>query len=99
MIKLTSIVFASLVVASVASAEPVQCTATLAEPVAKSTDVIVDSDLFRCEATTCTLVSAPTNAGSVSTCRKLAHQFGEVTAFGSSRSPFDAEKLTRCNAK
>lgn len=99
MIRVTTLVFASLLVATAASAAPTQYSATLAAPVSQKTDVIADSNLFRCEATTCNLVSKPIDAGSVSTCRKLAREVGEIKAYGSTTTPFDADKLARCNAK
>ena len=99
MIKLSAIVLASLVAASVASAASDDYTATLAKPVAKSTEFIVEDNLFRCEGTACIIVSKPVSPGAVSTCRKLARQAGEITAYGSAASPFDADKLAHCNAK
>ena len=74
-------------------------TATLASPIANSKDVIADSNLFRCEGTTCKLVSKPIDATAVSTCRRLARQVGEIKAYGTASEPFDADKLSRCNAK
>ena len=99
MIRAACIIFASLMVATAASAAPAQYTATLAAPVKDKVDIIAESNLFRCEGTTCTLVSKPFDAGAVSTCRRLARQVGEIKAYGTAAEQFDADKLARCNAK
>ena len=97
-IRASFLILASLMVASAASAAD-QYTATLAAPVKDKVDIIAESNLFRCEGTTCTLVSKPLDAASVSTCRRLARQVGEVKAYGTPSAQFDADKLSRCNAK
>lgn len=100
MIRATTLVIAGLMtVGSAAWAAPRPYSATLATAVAKRTDVIAGTNLFRCEETTCNLVSKPIDAGSVSTCRRLARKVGEIKTYGSAESQFDAEKLARCNAK
>ncbi len=99
MIKVTSLVFAGLITASAAWAAAPQYSATLASPVAKETEYMIGSNLFRCADTTCVIVSAPHDATAIHTCRKLKQKVGDLTAYGASNAPYDAERLAKCNAK
>jgi hypothetical protein len=97
-IRLTSFVFAGLMVATAASAAS-DYSATIAKPIDRRTDIFVEGNLFRCEGTTCKIVSKPIDADSVRTCHKLAVKVGEVTAYGSAETPFSADQLAKCNGK
>jgi len=81
-----------------ASADTGRYTATLAQPLAAKKDVIVNGNMFRCDGSTCILVSSPQDAGSVHTCRALEHQVGTLAAYGTEEHKFDAVKLAQCNA-
>jgi hypothetical protein len=98
-IRTTFLTLAILLTATAASATTVSFTATLATAVKEKIDIVAESNLFRCEGTVCKLVSKPIDAESVTTCRKLSRQVGEVTAYGPENAPFDADKLKRCNGK
>jgi hypothetical protein len=69
-------------------------TATLAQPVAAKTAFVVNNNMFRCDGSSCILVSTPVDALSVYTCRALQQKVGTLTAYAA----FDAAKLARCNA-
>jgi len=81
-----------------ALADAARYTATLAQPLAAKKDVIVNGNMFRCDGSTCLLVSTPKDAGSVHTCRALQHQVGTLAAYGTEGDKFDAAKLAQCNA-
>lgn len=98
MIRATFLILAGLLTANAAAAATVPFTATLAQPV-KRIDVIADSNLFRCEGTSCKLTSKPVDANSVNICHRLARQVGEITAYGPEGTPFSADQLKSCNAK
>lgn len=94
---MTCLVFAGLMVATAASAS--EYTATLAKPVERRSDVFAEGNLFRCEGSTCKLVSKPIDAASVRSCHKLQIQVGDITAYGTAEEPFTAEQLAKCNGK
>jgi hypothetical protein len=73
-------------------------TATLAQPLATKKELIVNGNMFRCDGSTCILVSRPDDPGSLHTCRALQHQVGVLTAYGAAGVEFDAAKLAQCNA-
>jgi len=99
-LKVTSIVIASVLAASAAWAEaPARYVATLAKPVAAKTDIIVDSNIWQCEGTACTLSSKQTGGGSVSTCHRLWRKVGDIAAYGNGTTVFDADQLKVCNEK
>ena len=83
---------------SAASADTGRFSATLTQPLAAKKDVIVSGNMFRCEGSTCILISDPKDAGSVHTCRALQHQVGTLAAYGTDADKFDAAKLAQCNA-
>jgi hypothetical protein len=70
----------------------------LAEPVAAKQEFVVNGNVFRCEGSTCILVSTPADALSVYTCRALQRKVGAIVAYGAQGIQFDAAKLARCNA-
>ena len=98
MIRISSLILAGLVLGSTASfAAPAQYSATLSAPVSGVQEFIVNTNAFRCEGATCKIVSAPNDASSVSTCRKLVKKVGTLTAYGSDKQPFSADQLAECN--
>ena len=99
MIRSALLALAGVLALSPAMAASATYTATLANPLTEKKQVVANSSFFRCEGTSCVLASSPTDAGSVSTCRKLARSVGEIKSYGLESAPFDAEKLARCNAK
>jgi len=100
MLRVTCLALAGLFVAGTAFASQ-PFTATLGTPVAKEQEVIIDTIAFRCEGTTCSVVTdSPEAAYDISVCRKLSHKTGSaITAFGTARKSFDADQLAKCNAK
>ncbi len=72
-------------------------TATLAQPLDKKKELIIEHNVWRCEASSCVLVSAPVDADSLSSCRHLMRQVGALTAYGNAGKPFDDKKLATCN--
>jgi hypothetical protein len=72
--------------------------ATLAQPLAGKKEFIVNGNLFRCDGSTCILVSKPLDAGSVRNCRAVQHQVGNLTGYVADGKPFDADKLAKCNS-
>ena len=81
----------------IAAAQTGQYTATLAQPLAEKKEFIIDRNIWRCQASTCVLASAPADPASVRTCHALERRAGKLTAYGSSDRPFDSAKLATCN--
>ena len=81
-----------------ALADTSRYTATLAQPVAAKKEFMVHGNMFRCDGSTCILISNPIDAASLHTCRALQHQVGTLTAYGGEGKPYDAAKLAQCNA-
>ena len=100
MLRVTCLALAGLFVAGTAFASQ-PFTATLGTPVAKEQEVIIDTNAFRCEGTTCLLVTDSADyAYDLSVCRKLSQKTGSaITAFGTAKKSFDAGRLAKCNAK
>jgi len=73
-------------------------TATLAQPLAAKKSTVANSNIWRCEASTCVLTSEPFEPSSVRSCRALVRQVGAVSAYGSADKMFDSGKLAQCNA-
>jgi hypothetical protein len=98
-VKNQAVVVAIMIFASSAAlADTGRYTATLAQPLATKKDLIVNGNMFRCEGSTCILVSHPADPGSLHTCRALQHQVGVLTAYGVAGDEFDAAKLAQCNS-
>jgi len=98
-VKTLALIAAMMILASTtALADTSRYTATLAQPVAAKKEFIVNGNMFRCEGSTCALVSNPIDAASVHTCRALQRRVGTLTAYGAEGTPFDAAKLAQCNA-
>ncbi len=92
------LIVASLVfVSTVAIAQKARYTATLAQPLSASREVIANDNLWHCAGSLCTLVSAPKNAGSVGSCHALQKKVGALSAYGAPDDSFDADKLAKCN--
>jgi hypothetical protein len=96
--KMSFVVGIVILVSTGALADTGHYTATLAQPLAAKKNVIVNGNMFRCDGSTCVLVSSPKDAGSVHTCRALQHQVGTLAAYGTEGDEFDAAKLAQCNA-
>src|SRR5580658_8047918 len=96
--KIAFVVGIVILVGTAALADTGRYTATLAQPLAAKKDLIVNGNMFRCEGSTCILVSDPKDAGSVHTCRALQHQVGTLASYGTEGDKFDAAKLAQCNA-
>src|ERR1700742_83780 len=94
LVKKAALVVVTLSLASAAALAESHYTATMAQPLTEKVQFVVEGNMFRCERATCTLVSTPTNALSVYTCRALRRKVGPLTAYG----PFDAAQLAKCNA-
>jgi hypothetical protein len=82
-----------------AMAQTPRYSATLAEPLAAKKELIVNSNAWRCEGSTCSLVSPPNDPFSVRSCHELARLVGTIAAYGSGNRTFDADKLAKCNGK
>jgi hypothetical protein len=74
-------------------------TATLAQPIPAKKEFIAIGNIWRCEGTSCVLVSVPENPSSVRSCHALERQAGALTAYGAPGQSFDADKLAKCNAQ
>jgi hypothetical protein len=97
--KNLALIVAIMILASTAAlADTSRYTATLAQPLAAKKELIVNGNMFRCEGSTCILVSRPADPGSLHTCRALQRQVGVLTAYGVAGDEFDATKLAQCNA-
>lgn len=72
--------------------------ATLAQPLTEKLEVVVANNLFRCEGSTCILISHPTDADSLQSCRALHRKVGTLTSYIAQGKPFDAARLEKCNA-
>jgi hypothetical protein len=73
-------------------------TATLAQPLAGKKEVIIDHNIWRCEASTCILASVPEDPASIRNCHALVRKVGELKAYGPAETPFEADKLAKCNS-
>lgn len=93
---MAALIFASSV--AVAQAQSSRYTANLAQP-STSKQFIANSNLWRCDATTCVLSSYPSHPDTLRSCHELRHQVGVLTAYGTAEKPFDAEMLAKCNAE
>ncbi len=90
---------AVLVAGTAAFAQSIRYTATLAQPVAARKEYVANGNVWRCETSTCILVSNPEDPSSVRSCHALERQAGSLTAYGTSEKPFDSDKLAKCNGQ
>jgi hypothetical protein len=73
-------------------------TATLAQPLKEKMEVIdANHNAWRCEGSTCVLVSHTESAGEIWSCKQLVRRAGTVIAYGLAGSQFDAKRLAACN--
>lgn len=94
------LIAAALVLVSVAaSAQSGRYTATLVQPLSGKKEFIANGNLWRCEGSSCALVSEPKDPDSIRSCHGLERQAGALSAYGVSDQPFDADKLAKCNSK
>jgi hypothetical protein len=97
--NLNLIAAAVLSVSSAAVAQTSHFTATLAQPLAEKKELIANGNIWRCEGSTCILISVPEDPGSIRSCHALKRQTGELTAYGPKAKPFEADKLAMCNSQ
>jgi hypothetical protein len=95
----STLIVASMILASTAAlGDTGRYSATLAQPLAAKKEFIVNGNFFRCQASTCVLVSTPADAGSVRNCRAVQREVGTLTAYVADGKTFDADKLAKCNS-
>jgi hypothetical protein len=92
-------IVAAICASSGALAQSGSYTATLVQPLDTQKNYVIGDNLWRCAGSTCTLISKPRDASSLRSCRQLQRQVGPLSAYGASEQPFDADRLTKCNAK
>jgi hypothetical protein len=96
-VKHSILIAAAALLAGAAVAQTSGYSATLAQPLAAKKEFIAIGNIWRCESTTCVLVSIPENPSSVRSCHALERLAGALTAYGTASQPFDADKLAKCN--
>jgi hypothetical protein len=95
----STLFMAAMILASTAAlGDTGRYSATLAQPLAAKKEFIVNGNLFRCDGSSCLLLSNPVDAGSVRNCRAVQREVGALTAYVADGKPFDADKLAKCNA-
>jgi hypothetical protein len=98
-VKNISLVVSSIILTSfAATAAEQRYTATLAQPLTARKQVIIDYNIWRCEGSSCALVSRPNDINAVRNCRELKRQVGALAAYGKEGDQFDPDKLAKCNA-
>jgi hypothetical protein len=88
---------ALLFAGTASAAQPGRYTATLAQPLAAKKEIIVNRNIWRCEASTCVLASMPEDPTSIRDCHALMRRVGALVAYGPEAKPFEADKLAKCN--
>ena len=83
---------AALTLAFAASAQAQAVTATLATPVAKPRQIVLESTLWDCKDAECKALTG-SEAATWQACKALVRVFGPVSAY----SGLDEAKLARCN--
>jgi hypothetical protein len=63
----------------------------------EKTNLVTRSTVWKCDGATCTASKANARDGIV--CELVAREVGKLTAFSANGSDFDADALTKCNAK
>ena len=84
---------------SIAIGQTSRVSATLAEPLPTNKELVANSNAWRCQGSSCLLVSTPNDPFSVRSCHELARLTGTITAYGTESRQLDADKLAKCNAK
>ena len=93
-VLMAGLIFVSSV--AMAQAPTSRYTAVLAQPSA-SKQFIANSNIWRCDGTSCVLTSYPSHADSVRSCHELKRQVGVLTSYGTAEKQFDADTLAKCN--
>jgi hypothetical protein len=88
----------AIVLAGTAVAGSGRFVATLAQPVATNQDIFLEGNIFRCEASTCVLISESVAAETIGVCHALKRKVGPLTAYVAAGKPFDAGRLGKCNS-
>jgi hypothetical protein len=89
----------AVLVAGVAVADTSGYSATVAQPQTVKKEFMIHGNLFRCDGSTCNLVSHPTNdAGDLTMCRALQREVGTLTAYVAAGKPYDSDRLAKCNS-
>lgn len=73
-------------------------TASLKAPVAAKTKIVVSGAVYNCEGSTCVSLAAPSRAVTLSGCKALVKEVGELTAFSNGKRAIEGEDLAACNA-
>ena len=87
----------SLAAFSTAFAEGSFASATLASPVAKSTQIIAGGAVWTCYETVCRAPATSDGTLSVSACKALVREAGPVTDYGVDRHRLSSDELKRCD--
>lgn len=98
MMRFASIIAAATFIAVPALAAVPTVSATLAAPTTK-TEVVTDYTIWKCRGSTCTTRSNPDRAGSLSECRALVQEVGQVTSYDPTDHAFDSDRLAQCNGR
>jgi hypothetical protein len=94
-----TLIAAAMLMAGGAVADTAGYSATLAQPQTAKKEFIIHGNLFRCDGSTCILVSRPTNdSGDLTTCRALQREVGTLTSYVANGKPFDSDRLAKCNS-
>lgn len=96
MIRFTTAAIVSLLIAAPAMAST-NFTATLKAPKADSARIVAYDVVWLCADTTCE-ASINRKKATVSVCKKVVKQIGEVAAFASENNALSEEELSKCNA-
>ena len=83
--------------AAYANEEDAVATANLAQPVAKSTQIIAGGVVWTCKELTCSGPATSDGAPSVSACKALVHSVGPVTAYRVESQKLSSDELQRCD--
>ena len=87
-----------LILSGTAGAAGESVVATLAQPLDVKREIIIEGNLFRCESSSCGLISHSSAAETLATCRSLQRKVGTLTGYVVEGKPFDPDKLAKCNA-
>ena len=87
----------TLAVTSAAHADAAFANASLAKPVAKTTQVIAGGAVWTCEGDACRAPATSDRTRSVSSCKALVREVGPVKSYGVEKQTLTTEELTRCD--
>jgi len=98
-LRTLTLIAVDMIMAGAAVADTAGYSATVAQPQTAKKEFIIHGNLFRCDGSTCILVSHPTNdAGDLTTCRALQREVGTLTSYVAGGKPFDSDRLAKCNS-